>query len=80
MQVVSLHPGFVDTEIFRSREDQSFATSFLFSVMPLARLFAKSRESGAETSIYCAVSADVESGSFYEYVACILNFLYEARA
>ena len=65
--VTSLHPGFVDTEIFRSREDQSFKTTLMFCVMPFARLFANKTSDGAKTSSYCSISEDVpkNSGSYF---------------
>lgn len=64
---VSLHPGFVDTEIFRSRDDQSLWTSLLQLTMPIARLFAKTKDDGAKTSVHCAVSDEVPSqtGSYF---------------
>lgn len=65
--VASVHPGFVDTEIFRSREDQSCWTTCVFCIFPLLRCFAKKRSDGAQTSVYCAISEEVpqHSGSYF---------------
>jgi retinol dehydrogenase 12 len=50
----AVHPGFVATGI-------GLTNAFLRLFRPAIRLFAKSPEEGAETSIYLAASPDVES-------------------
>jgi retinol dehydrogenase 12 len=50
----AVHPGFVATGI-------GLTNAFLRLFRPVIRLFAKSPEEGAETSIYLAASPDVES-------------------
>jgi retinol dehydrogenase-12 len=50
----AVHPGFVATGI-------GLTNAFLRLFQPVMRLFAKSPEEGAETSIYLASSPDVES-------------------
>ena len=62
--VASLHPGVVKTELGRHL---SIAKSFLASMLfaPLVWLIFKTSWQGAQTSIHCAVSNDVESGLYY---------------
>lgn len=62
--VASLHPGAVKTELGRHL---SIAKSFLASMLfaPLVWLIFKTSWQGAQTSIHCAVSNDVESGLYY---------------
>ncbi|XP_068729843.1 retinol dehydrogenase 13-like [Montipora capricornis] len=62
--VASLHPGAVKTELGRHL---SIAKSFLASMIfaPLLWLIFKTSWQGAQTSIHCAVSNDVESGLYY---------------
>lgn len=57
-----LHPGAVDTEIWRN-----VPTALRFLLAPI-KLFFKTSEQGAETTIYLAVSEEVEghSGLYYE--------------
>ena len=50
----AVHPGFVATGI-------GLTNSFLRLFQPVMRLFARSPEEGAETSVYLATSPDVES-------------------
>jgi NAD(P)-dependent dehydrogenase (short-subunit alcohol dehydrogenase family) len=50
----AVHPGFVATGI-------GLTNAFLRLLQPVMRLFAKSPEEGAETSIYLAASPDVAS-------------------
>lgn len=50
----AVHPGFVATGI-------GLTNSFLRLFKPVMRLFARSPEEGAETSVYLATSPDVES-------------------
>jgi len=64
-----LHPGIVDTEIFRKRDNQgcfmSFITCFFW---PCLKCCGKSSADGAKTTIHCATSPDVpsQSGSYFE--------------
>ena len=52
--VVSLHTGFVKTEIGRNQ------TGFWkFILTPIAFLFAKNATEGAQTTIHCAINPDV---------------------
>ena len=53
--VNALHPGFVRTSL--GRRDNGFLGRF---VMPIASLFGRSPERGAETAIYLASSPEVE--------------------
>jgi NAD(P)-dependent dehydrogenase (short-subunit alcohol dehydrogenase family) len=54
----ALHPGVIASDIWRSVP---------WPVRPVMRLFMKSTEEGAATSLYCATSADLDgqSGGFY---------------
>ncbi|MDQ1403932.1 MAG: retinol dehydrogenase 12 [Actinomycetota bacterium] len=54
----SLHPGVIASDIWRSVP---------WPVRPIMRLFMKSTEEGAATSLYCATSDEVagQSGAFY---------------
>ncbi len=58
---VSLHPGFVATDIFRSRgQDATGITTAMNRIWGLlARIFALTVADGAKTTIYCATSEDV---------------------
>lgn len=68
VSVASLHPGFVSTDIFRGRENQSWKATFLAMFVKAATIFAKNSKTGAETTIYCAVSDDIpkNSGAYYD--------------
>jgi retinol dehydrogenase-11 len=50
----SLHPGVVETDIFNS------ARGLMAIVFVVFRLFAKTSEEGAQTTIYCSVSKGIE--------------------
>jgi retinol dehydrogenase-11 len=50
----SLHPGVVETDIFNN------ARGFLKIVLAVVRLFAKTSEEGAQTTIYCSVAKGIE--------------------
>jgi NAD(P)-dependent dehydrogenase (short-subunit alcohol dehydrogenase family) len=58
----AVHPGFVATNI-------GLTNAFLRLFRPVMRLFAKSPEEGAETSVYLAASPDVTSttGAYFVY-------------
>ena len=62
--VTSLHPGVVKTELGRHL---SLAKSILARIIfsPLVWLIFKTPWQGAQTTIHCAVSDDVESGLYY---------------
>lgn len=62
--VTAVHPGIVKTELARHT---SFGKSRVasFTLAPLAWLFFKTPRQGAQTTIHCAVSDDVESGLYY---------------
>lgn len=59
-----LHPGFVATGFGRNNG------GIMGMMMPVAHLFAKSPEKGAETSIYLAMSADVVAVSGKYFAGC----------
>ncbi len=63
---VSLHPGFIKTEITRNIDNNP---SFLNSVFKLAiRLFAKETKLGATASIHCAIDENIpkQHGLYFE--------------
>lgn len=65
---VCLHPGFVQTDFFRERENTTWGQKVWVGMLkPLASLFAKNPKKGAETSIYCAVSDEVlkHNGAYF---------------
>lgn len=55
----ALHPGVIASDVWRKVP---------WPVRPVMKLFMKSTEQGAETTVYCATSPDVaqESGQYYE--------------
>lgn len=61
----AVHPGAVSTEL--GRHYQSKVPSFLLPVTDKAKLFLKTPEGGAQTTIYCAVcpSLGEETGKYY---------------
>jgi len=61
----SVHPGAVSTEL--GRHYQSKIPSFLLPVTDQAKLFLKTSEGGAQTTIFCAVepSLAAETGKYY---------------
>lgn len=58
---VSLHPGFIKTEITRNNKG-----IFKF-FMKFASIFAKPQSEGAKTSIYCCINKDIvkHSGKYF---------------
>ncbi|XP_052749261.1 retinol dehydrogenase 11-like [Galleria mellonella] len=66
----SLHPGGVDTDIIANVVNQSMFLKFMNLLRPIFRAFAKSRWEGAQTTIYLAVSPEVEGVSGYYYSDC----------
>ncbi len=68
MCAVSLHPGVVETEIWRKRENQGTCMTFLTCCCwPCVKCCAKSSADGAKTTIHCATHPDVpsQSGSYF---------------
>ncbi|OAD56757.1 Retinol dehydrogenase 11 [Eufriesea mexicana] len=72
INVYSLHPGVVKTELGRYVDRSIFRGAR--SLMRLATVFGKTAEQGAQTSLYCAVdeNAGKETGLYYDNcrVAC----------
>ena len=71
--VVSLHPGIVDTELWRKRENISCGTkawTCILMAVSKCGCCGKSSVKGSETSVYCATDRNVvnQSGSYFEYV------------
>lgn len=69
MTTVSLHPGFVRTEIFRELNRGITLKSIIFMIIaPLAWFIAKDCKQGAQTTIHCAVADDISqhSGKYFE--------------
>jgi len=78
--VVSLHPGVVATEIWRSRQEASTLMRFMYALSrPLVKIFAVSSADGAKTTIHCATHPEVanQSGSYYElnFILIFLNLI-----
>ena len=67
--VSALHPGVVRTELFRYAQDSAgFWFNLLFMcIYPLMMVVLKTPKEGAQTSIYCAVSEEVDgvSGKYF---------------
>lgn len=61
----SVHPGLVDTEIFRY-----FKFWIRVLLFPFAKLFYRDAENGAQTSIYCAVQEGIEQFSGQYFADC----------
>ena len=66
--VYSLHPGMVNTNIFRYTKLQFGNIGALIAVI-FSRVFGKSPKEGAQTSIFCCVDESLQnpktSGSYY---------------
>jgi len=68
IQVYSLHPGVVKTDLWRHVKGKKSAMSYVMAVVgPLYRPFMKDSKQGAQTTIFCAVDESVagESGLYY---------------
>jgi NAD(P)-dependent dehydrogenase (short-subunit alcohol dehydrogenase family) len=52
----SLHPGVIASDVWRRVP---------FPIRPLMKLFMKSTEDGARTSVHCATTPDLVNGAFY---------------
>jgi retinol dehydrogenase-12 len=66
---VSLHPGAVNTSIFRERDDKPLTFRVLTAfIKPFFYLFGKSSKEGAQTTIHCCISDDIpnQNGSYFE--------------
>jgi len=66
---VSLHPGGVNTSIFREREDKPLSFKILHAfLIPIVYLFGKSSKEGAQTTIHCCISDEIpnQNGSYFE--------------
>ncbi|RWS11305.1 hypothetical protein B4U79_09066 [Dinothrombium tinctorium] len=66
INVYSLHPGIVQTELVKSIE--SCVQRFLIN--SITRLFGKSATQGAQTHIYCAVNKEIGTETGFYYVNC----------
>lgn len=65
---VALHPGVVNTEILRFRDNQSIFTKMLLLLLkPLVGLFGISSSEGAKNTIHCATSDEIpnQSGLYF---------------
>ena len=66
---VSLHPGFVATELSRDHGHQSVLSSIKNAFINLSvKLFATDSRQGAATTIYCATDDSIpqKSGAYFE--------------
>ena len=61
---VALHPGFVNTEINRSKGGGAKYLDFL--TRNIVRWFGVSVEDGTKTQLWCGVAKEVKSGEYYE--------------
>ncbi|XP_071581420.1 retinol dehydrogenase 12-like [Temnothorax nylanderi] len=66
INVYSLHPGMIPTEISRHSNLTSFPSAAFFSNICI-KLFLKNAEQGAQTTIYCSVDEKIanETGLYY---------------
>lgn len=61
---VSLHPGFVNTEINSAKAGGAkYLSMFVKTIVPW---FGKTVEDGTKTQLWCGVAREVESGKYYE--------------
>lgn len=74
IETVSLHPGTIYTNLYRS--SSLFSTGMLFASMAPSWLagnatqaFPKTASQGAATSIFCALSPRIEQGAYYSNCA-----------
>ncbi|MCJ1475730.1 hypothetical protein MMC13_004394 [Lambiella insularis] len=61
----SLHPGTVRTNVWGGDKSNPLLA---MAIRPVIRLMGVSPEEGAKTQLWCSVSKDVKSGSYYEPV------------
>lgn len=69
VNVYSLHPGVVNTELSRHVDTMVFPGAY-WLYRHVCSFFQKSIEQGAQTSIYCAVDDKVANESGYYYADC----------
>jgi len=61
LRCFSVHPGVVKTELSRYWKDNSF----MFSILsPLMSPFLKTPSQGAQTTLYCALSSELDDAKF----------------
>lgn len=65
----SLHPGVIATELSRYLSDTYFKSA-TWMFRNLLRLFLKTPEQGAETTIYCSVNEDLAKDNGLYYSDC----------
>lgn len=68
---VSLHPGIVDTELWRKRENINCGTkmwTLILGSISKCACCGKSSSKGSETTVYCATNQNVlnQSGLYFE--------------
>ncbi len=63
---VSLHPGFVKTEIYRNIDNNPSFMNSIFKIM--LRFFAKETKKGAISSVHCAIDDNIpnQNGLYFE--------------
>ena len=69
IKVVSLHPGTIHTELNRHFDEKWFHKVFFRGILhPAMHVFGKTREQGAQTSVYCAVEDydKLQAGGYYD--------------
>lgn len=67
---VSLHPGYVRTDIFREFQNSPLKSFIYTLATPFLSVISKNCQQGAQTTIYCAVDEDVpkHNGKYFEYI------------
>lgn len=70
VSVYSLHPGVVATELGRNFQVHMYGLDRLWNMFSSA-LFLSPKQ-GAQTTLYCALSDDIESGQYYRYYILFL--------
>ena len=72
--VYAVHPGAVDSDLGRSYRDKipAFIRTYLTDFV---KVFLKTSEHGAQTSIYCAVESSLEKETGKYYADCSRCFL-----
>jgi len=64
--VYALHPGAINTELFRHMQDIAYGSLIAAVIKP----FTKTAESGAQTSIFCSVDETLEDKNGLYYAEC----------
>ena len=80
LTVYAVHPGAVDSDLGRSYRDKipAFVRKYLTDFV---KVFLKTSEHGAQTSIYCAVeqTLEKETGKYYaDCMRCRLYFIFKS--